>query len=345
MVVAALALPRLQLFDANGNPLSGGKLYSYHAGTTTPLATYNSASGTGVNPNPALADAGGFLDIWLTCLTAYKISIHAANDTVLSTIDNITLSLPSVDPLDLDGYSDTVTEGNTTLAPGQPGTEVLAQNLAQEIQQLRWVEGEMKGNSNWRQSYEILSSHNGVIDPGEPGAEVLARFGDEQIKQLRWIIQEMKGGNIAWGTSYTTRYLPLFAFNQDAYNITWTATGTTFWSFAFYVPVGWQANSNLIVNIYRRASTSGTGLARMTVQFLRIRNNTPATSLGALDSNFNPADAQSHLTPFTFAGTSLQAGDSGLLTMTRLGDDALDTMVDAVVLDGAFLQYVGLASA
>jgi len=134
MVVAALALPRLQLFDANGNPLSSGKLYSYHAGTTTPLATYNSASGAATNQNPAIADAGGFLDIWLTCLTAYEISIHDVDDTVLSTIDNITLPLPSGEPTDLDGYSDTVTEGNTTLSPGQPGTEVLAQNLAQEIQ-------------------------------------------------------------------------------------------------------------------------------------------------------------------------------------------------------------------
>src|SRR5262249_20258696 len=146
MAVEALALPRLQLFDANGDPLAGGRLYSYHGGTTTPLATYNSAAGTSPNANPAIADAGGFLDVWLTFATAYKISIHAANDTALSTIDNITLPIPSNEPTDLDGLSDTVTEGNSTLDPGEPGSEVLAQTLAGELQQLRFVDAELKGN-------------------------------------------------------------------------------------------------------------------------------------------------------------------------------------------------------
>src|SRR5215813_10058882 len=131
MAVAALALPRLQLFDANGNPLSGGKLYSYHAGTTTPLATYNSASGTGVNTQPVIADAGGFMDVWLTAATAYKISIHAANDTVLSTIDNIIVPVPLSDGTTItSGVSDTVAEGNSGMDPGEPGSEILAQNVA-----------------------------------------------------------------------------------------------------------------------------------------------------------------------------------------------------------------------
>ena len=34
-----------QFFDNNGAPLTGGKLYTYAAGTTTPQATYTSISG------------------------------------------------------------------------------------------------------------------------------------------------------------------------------------------------------------------------------------------------------------------------------------------------------------
>ena len=38
-----------QFFDNNGIPLAGGLLYSYAAGTTSPLATYTTSSG--VTPN------------------------------------------------------------------------------------------------------------------------------------------------------------------------------------------------------------------------------------------------------------------------------------------------------
>jgi hypothetical protein len=43
------SVPKLQFFDANGNPLVGGKLFTYAAGTTTPLATYTDS--TGLTPN------------------------------------------------------------------------------------------------------------------------------------------------------------------------------------------------------------------------------------------------------------------------------------------------------
>ena len=48
------AVPKLQFFDNNGNPLVGGKLYTYAAGTTTPLATYTDASSGTPNTNPII---------------------------------------------------------------------------------------------------------------------------------------------------------------------------------------------------------------------------------------------------------------------------------------------------
>ena len=48
-----------QFFDNNGVILSGGKIYTYEAGTTTPLATYTSSTGNTAHTNPIVLDAAG----------------------------------------------------------------------------------------------------------------------------------------------------------------------------------------------------------------------------------------------------------------------------------------------
>jgi hypothetical protein len=59
--------PGYQQLDANGAPVSGAKLYTYSAGTTTPKATYSDAGLTILNSNPVEADAAGrFGDIFAT---------------------------------------------------------------------------------------------------------------------------------------------------------------------------------------------------------------------------------------------------------------------------------------
>ncbi len=60
-----------QFFDANGDPLAGGLLYTYAAGTSSPLATYGSAGGA-ANTNPIVLSPSGFANIWLQPGVAYK---------------------------------------------------------------------------------------------------------------------------------------------------------------------------------------------------------------------------------------------------------------------------------
>ena len=59
-----------QFFTNNGVPLSGGKLYTYAAGTTTPQTSYTSISGLIAHANPIVLDAAGRVssggEIWLT---------------------------------------------------------------------------------------------------------------------------------------------------------------------------------------------------------------------------------------------------------------------------------------
>lgn len=82
-----------QFFDNNGVILSGGKIYTYAAGTTTPQATYTSASGTTPHANPIILDSAGRVpggEIWLTDGLVYKFVIETATGSLLGTYDNIT---------------------------------------------------------------------------------------------------------------------------------------------------------------------------------------------------------------------------------------------------------------
>jgi len=91
--LSALAGAGQQFFDNNGVILSGGKLYSYAAGTTTPQATYTTASGSIAHANPIVLDSAGRVstgEIWLTAGSNYKFSLYTSNNVLIANWDNIT---------------------------------------------------------------------------------------------------------------------------------------------------------------------------------------------------------------------------------------------------------------
>lgn len=81
--------PKLQFFGTDGTPLVGGKLYSYTAGTSTPLATYTDSTGSTANPNPTILDSRGEANVWLSS-NVYKLVLKTSTDTLLWTVDSIT---------------------------------------------------------------------------------------------------------------------------------------------------------------------------------------------------------------------------------------------------------------
>ena len=80
-----------QFFTNSGVILSGGKLYSYAAGTTTPKATFTSSSGNTNHTNPIILDSAGRVpggEIWLSA-SPYKFVLNTATDVLIATYDNI----------------------------------------------------------------------------------------------------------------------------------------------------------------------------------------------------------------------------------------------------------------
>jgi hypothetical protein len=88
MTTSIATPPKLQFFNSNGVPLSGGKLYTYAAGTTTPLATYTSSSGGTANTNPIILDSRGEANVWFNAVS-YKLKLTSSADVEIWTVDNL----------------------------------------------------------------------------------------------------------------------------------------------------------------------------------------------------------------------------------------------------------------
>ena len=88
MTTSIATPPKLQFFTAGGVPLSGGKLYSYAAGTTTPLATYTSSTGGTANTNPVILDSRGEANVWFGS-GQYKLKLTSSTDVEVWTVDNL----------------------------------------------------------------------------------------------------------------------------------------------------------------------------------------------------------------------------------------------------------------
>jgi hypothetical protein len=82
-----------QFFSNDGVPLSGGLIYSYLAGTTTPATTYTTVSGAIAHTNPIVLDAGGRVpssgEIWLNFFSKYKFVLKNSSGVLIATYDNV----------------------------------------------------------------------------------------------------------------------------------------------------------------------------------------------------------------------------------------------------------------
>jgi len=81
-----------QFFDNSGNVLTGGKLYTYQAGTTTPQASYTTSAGNVARTNPVVLNAAGRVpdsgEIWITS-QAYKFVLETSTNVLIATYDNV----------------------------------------------------------------------------------------------------------------------------------------------------------------------------------------------------------------------------------------------------------------
>jgi hypothetical protein len=78
---------------ADGRPNAGGMIYTYQAGTSTPLSSYTTSAGSTAQTNPIVLDSAGRLpgggECWLDNAFAYKYVITDSQGVIQQTLDNI----------------------------------------------------------------------------------------------------------------------------------------------------------------------------------------------------------------------------------------------------------------
>lgn len=108
--------PFQTVLDSNGSPINGACVWTYVAGTSTPINTYTSVTLGSANTNPIVADSAGRYTAFLSPGSSYKFVYEAActppsHASVFRTADNISAVPGSSSGLDVIG-----TAGETMLA-------------------------------------------------------------------------------------------------------------------------------------------------------------------------------------------------------------------------------------
>jgi hypothetical protein len=185
MAGALLNYPKFKAFDDNGDPLTGGLLYTYVAGTTTAKAAFTDKACTVAQTNPIILDSNGEATIYL--LGTYKLVLKDSDDVTQWTMDNIGTQevgggayyYPDSSAADqgVTGSSNTIKYFNDIIGAAKSGV-IYLRNIS--------VDGTT--------AYTLTTSetiNEGVVIEFEPGAYITGTGGltfsgtsDEQIKSM-----------------------------------------------------------------------------------------------------------------------------------------------------------------
>ena len=93
MALTLTPSPYQTVLDSDGDPVSGAKVNTYLAGTTTAASTYTTSGGDVANANPIVADSAGRFVAYLSAGLSYKFVITTSADVAVDEQDNV-LAVP-----------------------------------------------------------------------------------------------------------------------------------------------------------------------------------------------------------------------------------------------------------
>jgi hypothetical protein len=97
-----------RLLDSNGNPISGGLVRAYDAGTSTPASLYTTSALSVAHASPVVANSAGFLaQMWADESELLDIKVYAASDLTFTTPLRQFLNVQPVSSTGLRGIAET----------------------------------------------------------------------------------------------------------------------------------------------------------------------------------------------------------------------------------------------
>lgn len=351
MILAPLL--RQRYFDANGNPLAGGKLQSYVAGTTTPLATYTDEGGLTPNANPVILDANGEANIWVNPTLDYKFVLKDSADVVLWTVDNVASGALGVDSVN----TVNIVNGAVTAAKIADGS-ITAEKLATGAGGI--LDVALFDPTSNGQTYTITDEDVLLCDASDPaytsmnvqlpviGPSILGK--KVTIKLLGSLWTDIKAQpTILPGVGNTISGLSTVSIYTPGETLTIVAYGTD-WKVLEHKTAGaWEVSGISIICIAgvnpTKATTKQADRIVITRQgrFARLRYEyVAASATGAANGTGNytfeyPANIN--------LDTSTSTGISNTLAGRYIGRGVVDASVDAAILfdlqpsTGGFLAY------
>jgi hypothetical protein len=162
--MARLILPYQSVFDLNGHPLPGAKMYFYESGTVTPKDTYSDEALTTPNTNPVIADSQGqFGDIFLS--GAYSCKLDDADDVTQP-------DYPAEIAATVDSTSSVLLTGAQTVA----GVKTFTDRMANKSNTPTYELEENDGPANNRIYQMVAAAEQFILRLGNDARDSFAAF-------------------------------------------------------------------------------------------------------------------------------------------------------------------------
>jgi hypothetical protein len=295
--------------DANGDPVSGGKLYTYVAGTTTPQTTYSDVGLTSANANPIVLDSSGRATVYVTTGSSFKYVLKTSADVTLWTADNIGAVPKSTATVDI------------TVTAGEAITALDAAYISQGDG------GKTAGRAYKTDADNDYASTLAVVVGLAPSAIASGETGSLRISGALGGYTGLTGGAKQYASATAGELTESAPSNAK---IVGQASSTT--TVAITAAVS-TIDASQIVSGTLAVARGGTGIASYsTNDFLRASGS---TTLAATAANA----VFPYISPLTTRGDML-VGTSGVVTGTRLAAGGANTYLKS---DGTDLSWAALS--